>query len=166
MSTSIENFARNAIVAAAAAFALGCGSTAAAQDQLATAATKGYSALCPMQLQQRSPEQVLEAHLAAFRSGNVALIVCDYAKDAIVMLPGTVVQGLDEIESLFAGFLQAAGPILGVTVTSLTSRDNAFLMTYSIDSAHIVVPNGVDTFVIEKGRIVLQSGYLGGLTTR
>jgi len=166
MSTSIERFTRIAIAAAAAAFALCGGSTAAAQDQLAVPSDTGYSALCPKQLQQRSPEQVLEAHLAAFRSGNAALIACDYAKDAIVMLPGTVAQGLDEIETLFAGFLQAAGPILGVTVTSLTSRGSAVLMTYSIDSAHIVVPNGADTFVIEKGRIVLQSGYLGGLTTR
>jgi len=29
-----------------------------------------------------------------------------------------------------------------------------------------VVSDGVDTFVIEKGQIVLETAYLGGLTTR
>ena len=39
-------------------------------------------------------------------------------------------------------------------------------MTYKVDSEHNVVSDGVDTFVIEKGRIVLETAYLGGLTTR
>ena len=121
---------------------------------------------CPKQLQHRSPEQVLEAHLAAFRSGNAALMACDYAKDAVVMLPGTVVQGPEQIQALFAGFFQAAGTLNSVTITSTTVQGGAILMTYKIDSQHIVVTDGVDTFVIEKGRIVLQSGNLGGLTTR
>jgi len=39
-------------------------------------------------------------------------------------------------------------------------------MTYKVDSEHIVVSDGVDTFLIEKGRIVLETAYLGGLKTR
>ena len=36
-------------------------------------------------------------------------------------------------------------------------------MTYKVDSEHIVVSDGADTFVIEKGRIVLaQRGGEGG----
>jgi len=121
---------------------------------------------CPKQLQHRSPEQVLEAHLAAFRSGNAALMACDYAKDALLMLPGSVAQGPDQIEAAFAGFFQAAGSLNSLTITSTTVQGGAILMTYKIDSEHILVPQGVDTFVIEKGRIVLQAGDLGGLTTR
>jgi ketosteroid isomerase-like protein len=121
---------------------------------------------CPRQLQLRSTEQVLEAHLAAFRSGNAALLACDYAKDAVLMLPGSVAQGPAEIQAVFAGFLQAAGAINSVSVTSTTTQGDAILMTYKVDSEHILVPDGVDTCVIEKGRIVLQTAYLGGLTTR
>ena len=121
---------------------------------------------CPKQLQLRSPEQVLEAHLAAFRSGNAELLACDYAKDAVLILPGSVAQGPDEIQTVFAGFLQAAGAINGVSVTSTTTQGDAILMTYKVDSEHILVSDGVDTFVIEKGHIVLQTAYLGGLTTR
>jgi ketosteroid isomerase-like protein len=121
---------------------------------------------CPKQLQHRSPEQVLEAHLAAFRSGNAALMACDYAKDAVLMLPGSVARGPDQIEAVFAGFFQAAGPLNNLTITSTTVEGGAVLITYKIDSEHILVSDGVDTFVIEKGRIVLQAGNLGGLTTR
>jgi ketosteroid isomerase-like protein len=121
---------------------------------------------CPMQLQQRSPEQVLEAHLAAFRSGNAVMIACDFAKDAVLILPGSVAQGQDQIQATFAGFFQAAGAINSVTVTSTTTQGGSILMTYKVDSEHIVVSDGVDTFVIEKGRIVLETGYLGGLTIR
>jgi len=121
---------------------------------------------CPMQLQQRAPEQVLEAHLAAFRSGNAALLAFDYAKDAVLVLPGSVAQGPDQIQATFAGFFQAAGPINSVSATSTTTQGGAILMTYKVDSAHIVVLDGVDTFVIQKGRILLHTAYLGGLTTR
>lgn len=121
---------------------------------------------CPKQLQHRSPDQVLEAHFAAFRSGNAALIACDYAKDAVFILPGSVAQGPEQIQSVFAGFFQAAGPLNSLTITSTTAQGGAILTTYKIDSQHIVVTDGVDTFVIDKGRIVVQTGYLGGFTTR
>jgi len=127
---------------------------------------RSESDACPKQLHLRSPEQVLEAHLAAFRSGNAALIACDFAKDAVLILPGAVAQGPDQIQATFAGFFQAAGAINSVTVTSTTTQGGSILMTYKVDSEHIVVSDGVDTFVIEKGRIVLETAYLGGLTTR
>ena len=53
-----------------------------------------------------------------------------------------------------------------LTITSTTVQGGAILMTYKIDSEHILVSDGVDTFVIEKGRILLQAGNLGGRTTR
>ena len=122
--------------------------------------------ICPKQLQHRSPEQVLEAHLAAFRSANPALMACDYAKDAVVMSPGSVAQGPEQIQAAFAGFFQAAGALNSLEITSTTVQGSAILITYKIDSEHFLVSDGVDTFVIEKGRIVLQSGNLGGLTIR
>lgn len=122
--------------------------------------------VCPRQLHRRSTEQVLEAHLAAVRSGNAALIACDYAKKAIFMAPGSVVQGRSAIQATFAGLLQSAGALNSLVVTSSTTHGDTALLTYTIDSQHIVVSAGVDTFVVEKGRIVLHTVVLGGLTTR
>ena len=122
--------------------------------------------ICPKQLQLRSPEQVLEAHLAAFRSGNAELVACDYDKDAVFIMPGTVIRGKDDIRATFLGFFQGAGAINAVPVTSLTTEGNNILMTYEVDSEHIVVTDGVDTFVLSHGLIVMHSAYLGGFSTR
>jgi predicted SnoaL-like aldol condensation-catalyzing enzyme len=138
---------------------------ALAAAQLSTPAAAA-DADCPRQLHRRSPEQVVEAHLAAFRSANAALLACDYANDALVMLPGMVVRGREAIESTFAGFLQAAGPVASVTVSSTTADGGTVLVTYAVESEHIVVPNGVDTFIVVNGKIVVQTGFLGGLSTR
>ena len=160
MRTRVGTVKPMAAIAFAAVLSLGVHSAASAQG------VGSGPDLCPKQLRHRSPEQVLEAHLAAFRSGNAALMACDYAKDAVLMLPGSVAQGPEQIQAVFAGFFQAAGALNSLTITSTTIQGGAILMTYMIDSEHIVVTDGVDTFVIEKGRIVLQAGNLGGLTTR
>lgn len=122
---------------------------------------------CPKQLQLRSTDQVLQAHLAAFRSANAALLACDYAKNAVFMLaPGSVAHGPDQIQATFAGFFQGAGAINSVSVDSLTIDQGAALMIYQVESQHIVVAAGVDTFVVAHGRIVLHTVYLGGLSVR
>jgi hypothetical protein len=122
--------------------------------------------VCPRQLQHRSVEQVLQAHLAAFRGANAALLACDYARDATFIMPGTVVRGRDDIQATFAGFFQTAGLINQVSVASMTIEGEVVLMTYSVDSAHLLVAAGVDTFVVRHGRIVAQTVYLGGLSPR
>jgi hypothetical protein len=127
----------------------------------------GSSPLCPRQLNRRSTEQVLEAHLAAVRSGNAALIACDYGRKAVFLLQGAgAAIGREQIEATFAGFLSQAGPINSVQVTSQTVYEDTVLLTYTIDSQHILVRDGVDTFIIENGRITLQTAYLGGLSGR
>ena len=83
---------------------------------------------------------------------------------AVVVLDSPPLNLFDQ--ATFAGFFQAAGAINSVTVTSTTTQGGSILMTYKVDSEHIVVSDGVDTFLIEKGRIVLETAYLGGLKTR
>jgi hypothetical protein len=102
----------------------------------------------------------------AFRSANAELLACDYAEDAVFMMPGTVVQGREQIQAVFAGFFQPAGAINALPVSSLTTDAHHALMLYSVDSQHVVVTGGVDTFRVVKGRIVAQTVYLGGLSPR
>lgn len=146
--------------------------TAAAEGTQAAASARDDhdwatpGSLCPKQLQRRSPDQVLEAHLAALRSGNAALIACDFAKDAVVLLPGTLAVGVEQIQATFAGLLRSAGALNSLVVTSTTTRDGVILLTYKIDSEHILVAEGADTFIIEKGRILAQTIFLGGVSLR
>lgn len=39
-------------------------------------------------------------------------------------------------------------------------------MSYLVDSQHLIVTAGVDTFIVGDGRIVLHTAHLGGLTVR
>jgi len=67
------------------------------------------------------------------------------------VLPASGRTGPDQIQATFAGFFQAAGPINSVTVTSTTTQGGAILTTYKVESDHIAVSDGVDTFVIQRG---------------
>ncbi|NUZ06258.1 nuclear transport factor 2 family protein [Piscinibacter koreensis] len=116
--------------------------------------------------QHRTPQQVMDAHFAAVRSGELARITADYAPDAVLMLAGSVAAGREQIGSAFSGLLQSAGAIASLAITSLTVHGGYVLLTYTVDSEHMLIPDGVDTFVIERGRIKLQTAHFGGLSTR
>jgi hypothetical protein len=121
---------------------------------------------CPKHLAHRSPEQVLQSHAAAFVSGDPALVACDYADDAVFILPGSVASGRDQIQATFAYFFGIAGGRISLSLKSMTVGGNVVLLEYGVDSNHLVVSNGVDTFVIRHGLIVAQTAYLGGLAVK
>ncbi|TMH32495.1 MAG: nuclear transport factor 2 family protein [Betaproteobacteria bacterium] len=122
--------------------------------------------VCPKHAQQRTVVQVLQAHLAAVEAGNAELLACDYAKDAVFILPGAVAQGPAEIEAAFAPFFALAGGNIHVTTTSLTIAGDFTLFEYSVTSDHVVVTDGVDSFVIDKGLIIAHTAHLGGFSVK
>jgi len=119
---------------------------------------------CPSHPHQRTDAEVLQDHVAAFESGNAALVACDYAKNALFILPDTATQGQQNIEAVFAQFLGFAGGNIQVTTKSLTIADGFGLFEYSISSDHVTVTDGVDTFVIDHGLIEVHTAHLGGLS--
>src|SRR4029077_10190821 len=116
---------------------------------------------CPQHRQQRSAAQVMQDHLTAFLSGSADLVACDYARDAVFLQPGGAAQGRQQIRDAFAGFFAAAGGNLQVATRSLTFFGDAALFEYAISSTHLLVGDGVDTFVIRHGMIELQALRLG-----
>jgi hypothetical protein len=124
----------------------------------------GYT--CPKHQHQRTPVEVLQAHAVAFLAGNAQLVACDYAKDAVLVLPGAVARGPDNIEAAFAPFFALAGGNIQVATKSLTLADDVALFEYSIDSNHVVVSDGVDTLVIDNGLIVAHTAHLGGFAIK
>src|SRR2546426_8011157 len=65
--------------------------------------------ICPNHLHDRTTDQVLQAHAAAFVTGDAGRIACDYAEDAIFILPGSVATGRSQVQATFAYFLGLAG---------------------------------------------------------
>jgi ketosteroid isomerase-like protein len=121
---------------------------------------------CPRNPYQRTIEEVVNAHLAAFQAGVAQLVACDYASGALFMLPGAVAQGPANIKEVFAEFFDLTGGNVVVTVNTLTIVDNIVLMEYAITSEHVVIEDGVDTFVVEHGLISAHTAHLGGLSVR
>jgi len=121
---------------------------------------------CPEHPRKRTAQQVLEDHLAAFLRGDAALVACDYARDAVFIQPGAVAHGRRAIQATFAFFFGIAGGNITVPVKSLTFAGNTALFEYSVDSNHVVVSDGVDTFVIRQGLITVHTARLGGLAVK
>ena len=75
----------------------------------ALAAEADQESACPEHPRKRTPQQVLEDHLAAFERGDAARVACDYARDAVFIQPGTVAHGRRAIQETFAFFFGIAG---------------------------------------------------------
>ncbi len=112
--------------------------------------------ICPHDREDRTALEVWNDHLAAIQSGNIALIACDYAEDATVVMPGTVISGKANVLAAFEAFAQLLGGQLP-SITSVTASGQVVLVDYTLDSPHVVVPLGVDTFVVKEGLIRYQT---------
>ncbi len=110
---------------------------------------------CPKPDKKATPEQVFAARLVAMQQGDLAAIACSYAKDAVVVFPGSVIRGR---EAIMEAFLAFAGALGGTppTITSTTQADDNLLVTYEVITPTISIPDGADTFIIRDGRIQYQ----------
>ena len=128
---------------------------------LATAAAA--QADCLDHAQKRSPEEVLQDHVSALLSGDLDLIACDYDKDAVIITPGNVVSGHDEIKAYFASIFQAMGGPGNLGAVSVTTSGTVLLLEWTLDSPHLVVGDGTDTFVVVKLNVPrIQCSRSGG----
>ncbi|MCE3552313.1 nuclear transport factor 2 family protein [Pseudonocardia sp. RS11V-5] len=104
----------------------------------------------------RTPTEVLNAHLKAINAHDVEAIVADYSPDAVLLMPGAVMQGLDAIRQGFAGLLETM-PNSVFTERSVTEAEGTILLEWTMECDTATVSDGVDTFVVQDGRIVAQT---------
>jgi ketosteroid isomerase-like protein len=122
------------------------------------------SAQCPANREDRTADQVLSDHVAAILASDPVRVACDYSEEAVVILPGQIAQGPDQIQNLYAYLFNLMGGNISLGLTSKTSAAAYTILLYTVNSTHVSVSDGVDTFVIRHGRIVAQTARLGGLT--
>ena len=112
--------------------------------------------LCSPDLKHRTPEEAIAEHIALLQAGNLDQAMCDYADDATVVLPTQVVSGLANIR---AG-LEQIGALLGGTVPTIVTTiatDRLVMITFHALGTPCQIPDGSDTYVVEKGLIVTQT---------
>lgn len=113
---------------------------------------------CPAQLKHRTPAEVLADHRAALAAKDWHAVGCNYAKDAIVISDMGVTQGRENIVADLQGFDQAFGGALP-TVTMETVADDTALVLFELDLGFLLIPDGVDTYIIRKGKIFRQTAH-------
>jgi hypothetical protein len=159
--------ARIALAAALSSLMISGGSTLAAQTVQAAEAAKKPPPLCAKDLKKRTAEQTIEDHLAALQAGNFDLAMCDFADDAVVllapldgpggMIPPQVTTGLDNIKAGLMGVIGLLGSPSVPQVQTLVATDTVVQITFTAFGSPCTIPDGSDTYIVEKGKITTQT---------
>ncbi len=106
---------------------------------------------------QNTTEAVFAHHLKAVRDRDVEAIVSDYADDAILMMEGTVVRGVEQIRTHFTNAVNGvpAEVLTNIQVDQLEIEGEFVFLLWSSGT---MVPRAADTLCIRNGKIVMQSG--------
>ena len=103
-------------------------------------------------------KKVLEHHLTAFGENNLESIMADYSDESKVITPDSTYTGLEQIEALFAGLLPSF-PSEGTTteIDRMVIENDLAYIVWHAKTPTVEVPLGTDTFIIEDGKIKLQT---------
>lgn len=113
---------------------------------------------CSPLLMFRSPEQVLADRNASMQAQDWDAVACDYAKNAFVISDNGVDEGREVIKASLQGLSAFFGGTLP-TITSQVAVRNTIRVTFEIDIGWLSIPDGVDTYIIERGQIQSQTAH-------
>jgi ketosteroid isomerase-like protein len=106
---------------------------------------------------QSTTEAVFAHHLQAVRDLDVEAIVFDYADDAIIMMPGGVVRGIEQIRTHFTNVVNMTPAELAANLQAdQLNIEGEFV--FFLWSSGVMVPHASDTLCIRNGKIIMQSG--------
>jgi len=107
----------------------------------------------------RTPQQVLQHHVHAFRQGNVNLLVADYAGDAVVVESIGVFAGARAIRKMFEFFADEQNvPGRGTFDATFESlSQDVMLEHWIINRGAANEASGTDVVVVRHGKIVFQT---------
>jgi hypothetical protein len=115
-------------------------------------------------LHQRTPEEVLSDLAAALAEGDFDAAVSNYAPDAIIISDGGIDIGHEQIRSsmeffdaVFDGTQRA--PVQQIVVETPIPNTYMVRQLYTVDTPCIIIPDGIATYVIRKGRIQSQTDH-------
>lgn len=103
-------------------------------------------------------KKVLEHHLTAFGENNLVSLMADYSDESIVVTPDSTYIGLEQIEAFFVGLFPAF-PSEGTAleIDRMVIENELAYIVWHAKTPTVEVPLGTDTFIIEDGKIKLQT---------
>lgn len=105
---------------------------------------------------EQTPQEIFQRHVTALSLGDFDSLVSDYAEDALIVTTTGEYRGRDAIRGLFEELAKAL-PELSLSAEAAVFADNLLLLQWRADSTLNTVPDGVDTFVFDAGRIQAQT---------
>lgn len=103
-----------------------------------------------------SPEAIVEHHLQAMIEGDVDIVLQDYIDASCLVMPNATYKGLDELRAFFKGTIEMLPEGFWDAFT-IRRQEVIGEVVYDIWDAHPWIPFGTDTFVIQNGKIILQT---------
>jgi uncharacterized protein (TIGR02246 family) len=104
---------------------------------------------------------VVHRHIEAWRRGDVAGLLADYAEDAVMLSAAAgALSGKDAIAAMYAPVFEGLFPPAD-TVLELTAEVFAAdfaLVHWTATTSKVRTVGGFDTFLVRDGKIVAQSG--------
>jgi ketosteroid isomerase-like protein len=108
-----------------------------------------------------SPAEVVKRHEAFGAKGDYKSMAGDYAENAVVLQPGTVVSGRKAIADLLNGLLgpKAKTP-LKIDVVQIWQKGDVGFVTWTTNGGKV---KGTDSFLVRGGKIQVQAVWVGQL---
>jgi ketosteroid isomerase-like protein len=101
---------------------------------------------------------IVDHHLAAFGVRDVDAILEDYTEDSTIIMPNSIIKGLDNIRELFINLTRNILPKGSdfELVEKVVDGDIAYLI-WNAESDGYKIPFASDTFFFEGGKIKVQT---------
>jgi hypothetical protein len=101
---------------------------------------------------------IVEHHLAAFGAGDMKDTLSDYTETSVIVTQSGELRGLEAIQGLFASlFAEFAKPGASFDLKLLSTANNVGYIVWEAETADNVYELGTDTYVIEDGKIAVQT---------
>jgi ketosteroid isomerase-like protein len=124
----------------------------------------------PSETQTLSPQAVVEQHVQAMKTGDIEIIMRDYAQDVVVITPQGLVSdqtpstgpgvfsGIEDAQRVFATITQPANmdAVRGMESHTTTKGDDIVFLHWTMSKGTPDELSGVDVFVVRDGKIQFQ----------
>jgi len=104
-------------------------------------------------------EITLDHHLYSFGEGDVEALLEDYTNESTIIIPNTIIRGLDEIRDLFTNLVtEVLPPGCDFHLHEKVVDENIGYLIWHAESDGYKIPFASDTFVFdENGKIEVQT---------
>jgi hypothetical protein len=110
-----------------------------------------------MQFNMATTQEVFDHHVQGFVERSVPMVLEDFIEDSALIENGQVFEGLGQIAAVFTQVFTELPADCDFVLTECIVRDRFVYIVWNAESNTHVYEFAADTFVIEDGKITLQT---------